>query len=224
MKKLSRYQLATYLAILFHAIGLVGIFLGYDLIISFTWANLLLMFLLVLYTQKINRAFLYFAGICFIAGMLAEWVGTQTGWLFGQYSYGKVLGPAVSGVPLVIGINWFLVMYCCGICIHTLLSRVVANMPEEEARPRPVVRAASIILDGALLAVGFDWLMEPVAVKLGYWQWAGDIPLSNYLSWFLVSILLLVVFQVSVFNKQNKFAVNLFLIQVMFFLVLRTFL
>ncbi|NEM04400.1 hypothetical protein G3W01_24170 [Escherichia coli] len=29
----------------------------------------------------------------------------------------------------------------------------------------------SLVLDGALLTVFFDWVMEPVAVKLGFWQW-----------------------------------------------------
>ena len=72
----------------------------------------------------------------------------------------------------------------------------------------------------------FDWLMEPVAVKLGYWVWQGDgsIPMLNYICWFLISLLLLAVFHFAKFNKQNKFAVNLLLTQLMFFLLLRTFL
>ena len=36
------------------------------------------------------------------------------------------------------------------------------------------MKALSVIIDGATLAVFFDWLMEPVAVKLGYWTWNGD--------------------------------------------------
>ena len=68
----------------------------------------------------------------------------------------------------------------------------------------------------------FDWLMEPVAVKLGYWQWInGEIPFFNYVSWFIISIILLSVFQHSKFSKHNKFAVNLLLIQLMFFLLLK---
>ena len=84
----------------------------------------------------------------------------------------------------------------------------------------------SIMVDGATLAVLFDWLMEPAAVKLGYWKWLGngEIPLYNYMCWFVISMLLLFVFHKLQFNKQNKFAVNLLLIQAMFFLLLRTFL
>ena len=41
---------------------------------------------------------------------------------------------------------------------------------------------------------------------------------------FLISLLLLCLFNAFKFNKQNKFAVNLLLIQFLFFLILRTFL
>ena len=84
---------------------------------------------------------------------------------------------------------------------------------------------ASIAVTAAL-AVLFDWLIEPVAVKLGYWQWKGDgsIPMYNYICWAVISALLLAVFHFCAFNKQNKFAIHLLLIQALFFLLLRTFL
>ena len=77
-----------------------------------------------------------------------------------------------------------------------------------------------------MMAVLFDWVMEPVAVKLGYWKWLGngDIPFYNYVSWFVISVGMLAIFHFCKFNKQNKFAVNLLLIQLLFFLILRTFL
>jgi putative membrane protein len=82
-----------------------------------------------------------------------------------------------------------------------------------------------MIVDGAMLAVLFDWILEPVAIKLGYWTWKGtDVPLYNYLSWFFLSCCLLTIFHFCSFEKENKFAVNLLLIQAMFFLLLRTFL
>ncbi len=88
-----------------------------------------------------------------------------------------------------------------------------------------VIKALSVIIDGAILALLFDWLMEPIAVKLNYWKWNGNgtIPMKNYICWFAISLLLLTVFNFSKFNKQNYFAINLLLIQVMFFLLLRTF-
>jgi hypothetical protein len=34
----------------------------------------------------------------------------------------------------------------------------------------------------------FDWIMEPVAIRLDYWTWAGgDIPMQNYFAWFVIA-------------------------------------
>jgi putative membrane protein len=75
-----------------------------------------------------------------------------------------------------------------------------------------------------LLATLFDWFLEPAAVKLGYWTWLqGSIPIFNYVCWFIISALLMLVFQQSGFKKVNQFAVNLLFIQILFFFAIRTF-
>ena len=162
----------------------------------------------------------------FITGFFAEVAGVNTGLLFGSYSYGKVLGVQWLNVPLLIAINWFIIIYCCGISTQSLLLKSIGKVARHGNQPPLVLKALSIIVDGATLAVGFDWLMEPVAVKLGFWAWHGDggIPMYNYICWFVISMMLLAIFHFCNFNKHNKFAVNLLLIQAMFFLILRTFL
>ncbi len=223
----SKYQVATVIAIIFHTIGLVGIlFFDREVFIHSTFINLLLMFVLLLYTQrKINRSFIFFILTCIITGVVVEIAGTKTGWLFGKYTYGNVLGPEIQSVPLIIGVNWFIVIYCCGNSINILLTRLLDQLSMQTGKPKPAMKMASIIVDGAFLAVFFDWLMEPVAIRLGFWSWADkQIPLYNYLCWFVISSLLLSVFHFAQFHKRNKFAVNLLLIQMMFFLLLRTFL
>jgi bisanhydrobacterioruberin hydratase len=228
LNKFSRYQIATAVAILFHVVGLVGIlFFKETGFVKTTPLHLLLMAGLLFYTQeKINLHSILFFAVCFVTGIAVEIFGTSTGNLFGNYKYGDVLGAGFKNVPYIIGINWFIIMYCCGVAVHTLLSNVSKRLSEEMERPIKRIKALSVIVDGATLAVAFDWLLEPVAVKLGYWQWLGDgdIPLFNYISWFVVSMLLLVIFHFGRFQKQNKFAINLLLIQAMFFLLLRTFL
>ena len=108
--------------------------------------------------------------------------------------------------------------------IKAFQNKLSSKFPEASLETNKKVKVLSVILDGALLAVLFDWLMEPVAVKLGYWIWEGDIPFYNYFCWFVISSLLLWIFDKSRFEKRNKFAVHLLLIQSMFFLLLRTFL
>lgn len=224
----GRVRLATAIALLFHIIGIIGIlFFDASFFIKTTPLNLLLMFLLILYTQQqLNIPFMLFFFCCFAVGIIVEIIGTHTGYLFGEYSYGNVLGPSIAGVPWIIGINWFIVIYCCGITVQTLLNRLLDKLSTDTEAPRPLLKTLTIVADGATMAVLFDWLMEPVAIKLGYWKWGADgsVPFYNYLCWFAVSLLLLLVFNKAGFGKQNKFAVHLLLIQAMFFLLLRTFL
>lgn len=222
----SKQQAATAIAVLFHLIGLAGILLfKSEWIIRSTPANLLLSFVLICWTQsQKNLWFWLFTCLAYCTGIAVEIIGVNTGLLFGEYRYGNILGPQFKHVPLIIGINWFTVVYCSGVAVNSLLQRIVNSAPDN-ASPSPTIKAVSVITDGATLAVLFDWLIEPVAIKLGFWKWAGDtIPLFNYASWFAISVLLMTAFRFLPFDKNNKFAIHLLLIQVMFFLVLRTFL
>ncbi|MBX2933345.1 MAG: carotenoid biosynthesis protein [Ferruginibacter sp.] len=228
LSRVSKFQVATAIAVLFHTIGLVGLlYFDKSFFLEATPFNLLLSFALLVWTQaEKNLHFLFFFIACFLVGMAVEIIGIHTGVLFGDYTYGNVLGFKFKDVPLLIGINWFIIIYCCGISVHTLLMKMINRVAADTGNTPAAMKALSVIIDGATLAVFFDWLMEPVAVKLGYWVWNGDgsIPVFNYMCWFVVSVLLLAVFHFAKFSKQNKFAVNLLLIQMMFFLLLRTFL
>lgn len=227
INRFTKYQVATSIAVLFHAIGIIGmLFFDEKFFIESTAINLLLMFALLVWTQnEKNSHFLIFFLAVFLLGLAAEISGVNTGAVFGDYTYGDVLGYKIKGVPVIIGINWFLIIYCCGISIHTLLMKAIKRISFDTGTKPMALKALSVIIDGATLAVFFDWVMEPVAVKLHYWQWGGDgtPPMYNYLCWFLISLPLLGIFHFAKFDKQNKFAVNLLLIQLMFFLLLRTF-
>ena len=60
-------------------------------------------------------------------------------------------------------------------------AKIINSMPGSGTQPKPVLKVLSVVVDGATLAVAFDWLMEPVAVNLGYWTWHGngEIPFST---------------------------------------------
>lgn len=229
MNNFSKYQIATAIAVLFHIVGIAGILLfKSDAIIRSTPLNLLLCFILLVWTQKEKNIYFWiFTALALLIGFLSEVIGVNTGMLFGDYNYGTVLGIKFKNVPLIISINWFIVIYCCGTTITALLQKIISSTPvtENSMKPSVTLKAISVIIDGATLAAIFDWLIEPVAIKLGYWQWAGiDIPFYNYVCWFAISLLLMALFRFLSFDKNNKFAINLLLIQVMFFLLLRTFL
>ncbi len=224
--KFSKHQIATAIALLFHTVGFAGIvFFKSNFIIQSTPFNLLLMFSLLIWTQKEKNIFFWlFVVATALAGFVVERIGVNTQLLFGDYSYGKVLGYQINEVPLIIGVNWFIIIYCCGISVQTLLTKAITKVATETSTPPMVLKALSVIVDGASLAVFIDWIMEPVAVQLGYWKWNGEIPIYNYICWFVVAMAMLAGFHFCKFNKQNKFAVHLLMIQVLFFLLLRTFL
>lgn len=120
-------------------------------------------------------------------GLLAEAVGTATGVPFGQYDYADSLGPKLLGVPVVIPLAWAMFAYPC-----LLVGQRLA---------RTAVGAAAV--GGAALA-SWDLFLDPQMVSAGHWQFydvqaslpgAPGIPLSNYLGWLLVAVVMLGVLQ-----------------------------
>lgn len=107
----------------------------------------------------------------------AEAVGVATGAVFGEYAYGPTLGWAWRGVPLVIALNWVLV-------VNGAVALTSRALPPETG---PWRRPALALLAGAL-AAAFDFILEPAAIRLDYWHWAGGaIPLQNYAAWFVLA-------------------------------------
>lgn len=220
----NKQQIATVIALAFHISGFIAIGLfKSSFFIALTPLNLLVSAVLIFYTQeKINLAFILFCIAAFGIGFGTEWIGVNTGILFGDYAYGTVLGPKWGGVPYLIGLQWVIVIYCAGVCMSMLHQRLLPQPQEGEVPLSKWLLGASMVVDGALLALLFDWILEPVAISLGYWTWAdGDIPWLNYATWWAVSALIMVIFHLLPFRKHNLFALHLLMIQIMFFLLLR---
>ncbi len=223
----NRNKIALLVAILFHAVGFAGIvFFDASVFAKTSVYHLLLMAALLFYThRKINLRFVVFFAICFCAGILLEWYGSTTGELFGNYTYSDVLGPGIANVPFVMGINWFIVIYCCSNLVHMAFLKLYAKLPEGVVFKRNKLHGLSIVIDGALVAVFTDFLLEPVAIKLNYWQWENNVvPFYNYVCWFVAGAALLAVFRWLKVPGHNIFAVHLLLIQWLFFLLVNAFL
>ena len=155
--------------------------------------------------------------------MLSEIIGVHTGLLFGDYSYGKVLGFDIYDVPLMIGVNWFMVVFTSAATVLHFLTYLKSRFKQDADGISPLLLDFMVISGGAVLATFFDWVMEPVAVKLGFWNWSGDgdIPFLNYICWYLLSMILLFLARLLGVRFRNPFALYLFLIQLMFFIALR---
>ncbi|MBP9213251.1 MAG: carotenoid biosynthesis protein [Chitinophagaceae bacterium] len=226
--KFSKQNIALFIAILFHVCGAVGIiFSPYkNWFIQNTTLNLLIMVVMLIYTQpQKNSAFYIFAVAAFATGMLTEMIGINTGYLFGNYQYSNVMGYKLLGVPLLIGVQWFVTVFCCGIAIHKLHVWTEAKYAAKGMILSKKIQAISFVVDAALLTTLFDFIMEPVAMELYFWQWQNNVvPFFNYACWFLISSILLMLFRLLPMQKHNHFAIHLLIIQTLFFLVLRSYL
>jgi putative membrane protein len=69
--------------------------------------------------------------------------------------------------------------------------------------------------------VAMDFNLEPVAIKLDFWQWESEtIPISNYLSWFLIAFVIQMLYRKLAFAKENKLTFFVFLNLLLFFFLL----
>ena len=115
-------------------------------------------------------------------GLVAEAVGTRTGFPFGDYAYAGTLGPQLLQVPLVIPLAWAMMAYPC-LLVGQRLARTAVG--------------AAIAGGGALAA--WDLFLDPQMVAAGHWRWtevkaalpgAPDVPISNHLGWLAVAVLM----------------------------------
>lgn len=218
-------HIPLFVALLFHISGLIGILCTpYKVFfVNSTPVVLLTMFLLLSSTEKkVAQDYFIFFLISFIIGLTTEIIGVNTGLLFGDYQYGSVLGPKLFGVPLLIGLNWFIIVFCSGsVCsqgLNFLQKKFDVNVPSS-------VFKIGVVIGGAAIATCFDIILEPAAVKLQFWSWEnGHIPLFNYICWFSISVILLSVKMYFSKLSAQPFSIALLSIQAVFFLVLNLFL
>ena len=207
--KYRKYSLPAAVAVLviFHAVGLWGLLFSGDPVYfqRLTPMNLLLTnVLLFSFHRRWNTSFVLFAVVVFCVGFLSEVLGVHTGLLFGDYSYGAALGLKLWQVPLLIGLNWLMLVYTTGHISNYLKLHWLFKA-----------------LTGAVLMVFLDYFIEPVAMQYDFWSWqGGSIPLSNFIGWFAVAFLLQLYFQKAPFFKNNALAPYVYLVQLVFFLCL----
>lgn len=192
--------------IIFYTVGIVGLSIeAYrESFLALSFMNLALSFAILLIGRfKQTSSFYGFIVFAFLLGMLVEWIGVHTGILFGDYKYGENLGFKLFEVPFIIGINWVML---------TLISAAVVQY----IKWHWILKAIS----AAFLMLVLDILIEPVAINSDYWIWNGEIPLSNFVTWFIIALLLQLVYFKFKLAEKNKVAVSLYLLQLLFFLIL----
>lgn len=204
--KNKRLLIAQILVVALYGVGIIGMSLPEyrDWFLSLSPALLLVtLAIILLFHRGWTDSFPIAAAFAFWIGFGSEIIGIHTGYLYGDYVYGPTLGPKLWEVPLVIGVNWFILTYLTAAVFHKFSNDYYAAFM------------------GAIAMMAFDYIMEPVATALDMWYWKFDvIPVKNYLGWFLISFIIHVIYRKANFEKSNPLAAFILITMLLFFAIL----
>lgn len=187
-------------------IGSFGMFFDKieSVILLLTPINLLILLALFYWANGYRKiSFIFTITLIFLFGFLVELIGVHYKFIFGDYSYGNALGLKIFQTPLIIGVNWInLSLACFGISSffvrHNFLVAFIAST----------------------LMVLTDFIIEPLSGLLDFWYWSGNqIPLQNYIGWFLVSFLIQLFLIRSKVELKIQLCFALLISQIIFFLI-----
>lgn len=205
MKQNQNFRISIFIIWLFAISGIIGVSSSaQDWFLSLTPLNLLLSLAMVLlhikhYNLKVIVALL----IPFFLGFIAEALGVNFGLIFGSYAYGDNLGYKVFGVPLMICVNW------------TLLVATTADVSKYFVKNSVI----SAVL-GASLMTGLDVILEVSAPRFDFWEFEnGIIPIQNYIGWFVTAFIAHLGYQYFKVETHKVISWHVFLSIIIFFAI-----
>ena len=201
MKSRTKYNLIV--LIIFHVVGLI-LFATDPNASRLSYVTLLISGAALIIDEGINLRKAAVLSSIFVLGYSAELTGVKTGLLFGEYSYDTALGFKFLDVPLIIGLNWVIIVAASSSIVKYFIKK-------------PLILQA--ILAAALCTL-IDFIIEPVAINYNFWTWIdGTIPFYNYLCWFVFSFLFSAMYLYR--NKEiNKTGIIIYIIWTNFFIIL----
>jgi len=194
------------LVILFYVVGVIGIAASQTLFITlFPFALVLSFLTMMLYdsSSSSSQALTCFS-LIFLVSLALEIIGVNTHQIFGSYSYGEALGLKLLHTPLLIGLNWVMLVYSSA----SLAQKLVKDNWSQ-------VIVASVFM------VVYDFILEQVAPFLHMWSWdQGVVPLKNYLDWFIIALLFQTILKRMRIKTNNPVASAIFVAQFIFFVAI----
>ena len=200
------------LFVVFYSVGVIGMLLPttaeyflqlipFALMLSFT------VLALSDESENIRKLIIYLLFI-YVSSFIIEVIGVYTGALFGTYSYGDNLGVKLWETPLIIGANWFFLVYTTAAIFEKV----------------SVAPALKVLLASTSMLL-YDIVMEQVAPKLDMWDWKHpSVPFQNYFTWFLIAVIFHIGLRWLKIRIKNKLALTVLLCQFIFFVLLFVFL
>jgi uncharacterized membrane protein len=156
------------------------------------------------------RTTLWFTVVGYLISFASEVCSINTGFPYGWYYYLDATKDRelwIAGVPLFDSLSYVFLAYCSYATALVVVSPVKAwrwNFVTLETRP--IRRSLSVLFLGSLFQVFLDIVIDPVALQGRRWflgqiygyREAGvhfGVPLTNYLGWWVVSLLMVLALQ-----------------------------
>lgn len=212
-------KLTSYFLVVIFSVGLFGHIFLLDLMKNLTPATLFIVNSVVLYVFLKNqndlgrKKAIVSLVLIFLVTLIIEIIGEKTGTIFGKYSYGDVLSYniiEILNVPLIIGFNWVMVILSATALSSKITSNDILQIPTT-----------------GIIAVAFDYVLEPVAIRLEYWTWLDNlamktnaVPIENYIAWFLISSSFAFFIKKFNLNLKGNYLLYYYFSQLFFFQIL----
>jgi len=194
--------------VLFYMVGALGMLVPQTHLLFRTitpYALIMSTLILLLFHQSYSFKAIGVFILIAVFGFAIEVAGVNSGLIFGKYKYGPTLGPQWLNTPFLIGINWLLLTYT---------SAAISGMLKMNVYLQAILAAG--------LMLGYDFLLEPVAMKTGMWTWeTGSIPLQNYIAWGVIALIFQLFIIQTRINLKNKLAAFIFGSQLVYLLILQ---
>ncbi len=191
----------------FFALGFIGLAIPWTfpffvvltpLAVVVAWAMLIMA-----HERPIDWRFFTALGIVFALSYAVELLKVHVFFVEDVFFFGDSFGPVLLNIPLMIGLCWVALLYICAAMAERLNANAVVK-----------------VLAGAGLVLIFDIVLELVAHKLDLWYWTWELPIWNYVVWFVAALGMLSIMKAFGVRIENKLATTMYVSLIIFLLFL----
>jgi len=131
------------------------------------------------------RGILVFAGLCLGVAIFFESLSLRTGFPFGHDQFTNLMGPKISGLPVLLALAWVGMGYLSWVVSLALLGG--------ENKPLSGRRIVLMPLVASFVMTAWDLSMEAVWADVDHgWVWLNGgsyygVPIGNFFGWFLTA-------------------------------------
>lgn len=178
--KENRKRLISIILVWLSILSIVtGVLLGYKNNVLFLTPWCFLMYLAIIFWNSSTHKNLILGSLLvFVLGTTVEVIGVNYKEFFGEYEYGENLGLKLFGIPLSIGINWIILVYCTSAISEKINKNIFIS---------------SIL--GSLLFVSLDIVVDVSAARFDFWTPKDQIPsFQEYIHWIIAVFFVHLVF------------------------------